>query len=147
MKILGIDFGTKRIGLAVGESTSCLVFPLRTVDAEPVAAAIDAVLDAARSESATHFVVGVPHRLAKGEGPAGETEILVAEFVEALKAKTDLTVDTEDERMTSALADRWRKMAGTKKAKFDRDAAAAAAILESYIMRRFGGGSVDWLPQ
>lgn len=137
MRILGIDFGTKRIGLAVGESTSPLVLPSRTVSAEPFDAAIDAVLAAAAEESAELLVVGVPHRLAKGEGPAGETELLVAKFVEALKAKTDIAIDTEDERMTSALADRWREMAGTKKGNFDRDAAAAAAILETYIERRF----------
>jgi putative Holliday junction resolvase len=141
MRIIGIDFGTKRIGLAVGESTSPLVLPLRTIDAEPFDAAVDAVLAAAADESAALLVVGVPHRLAKGEGPAGETEILVAKFVEALKAKTDLAVDTEDERMTSALADRWREMAGTKKQNFDRDAAAAAAILETYVERRYGAGS------
>lgn len=137
MRILGIDFGTKRIGLAVGESTSPLVLPLRTVPAEPFDEAVDAVLAAAREESAEILVVGVPHRLAKGDGPAGETEILVAKFVEALEAKTGLTVDTEDERMTSALADRWREMAGTKKKNFDRDAAAAAAILETYVARKF----------
>ncbi|HJV32815.1 MAG TPA: Holliday junction resolvase RuvX, partial [Patescibacteria group bacterium] len=77
MRIIGIDFGTKRIGLAVGESTSPLVLPLRTVGAEPLDAAVDAVLAAAAEESAELLVVGVPHRLAKGEGPAGETEILV----------------------------------------------------------------------
>jgi len=135
MIILGIDYGTKRIGLATGDSASALVFPLRTIDRAAVTDAVAAVLDAARAETAERIVVGVPRRMT-GAPETGETEREALAFVEALKAKGGIEVATEDERMTSALADRWHQM-GDKKAKFDRDAAAAAAILETYIERNF----------
>lgn len=147
MTILGIDYGTKRIGLAVGDSSTGMVFPLRSIErGSSLDEAINAVLEAARAESAVHFVVGVPRRL-KGSGDVGDTEREALGFVAALQAKTELTVETEDERMSSALADRWRLLAGTKKSKFDRDAASAAVILESYIMRRFPREDISWLPQ
>lgn len=136
MVILGVDYGTKRIGLATGDSASALVFPLRTIDRTAASDAVAAVLDAARAESAERIVVGVPRRMTGGS-ETGETERAALAFVGALRAETGIPVDTEDERMTSALADRWRHMEGRKKGKFDRDAAAAAAILESYIERTF----------
>jgi putative holliday junction resolvase len=138
MVILGIDYGTKRIGLATGDSSTGLVFPLRSIErGSSLDEAVSATLEAVRAESAEHIVVGIPRRLT-GEGQQlGDTEREALAFVDALKAKTGLTVETEDERMTSALADRWRMLSGTKKSKFDRDAASAAVILESYVMRRF----------
>lgn len=148
MVILGIDYGTKRIGLAVGDSSTGMVFPLRSIErGSSLDEAVGAVLEAARAESAVHFVVGVPRRLQGNGHPVGDTERQALDFKNALQAKTDLTVETEDERMSSGLADRWRLMAGTKKSKFDRDAVAAAVILESYIMRRFPREDISWLPQ
>jgi putative Holliday junction resolvase len=145
MTILGIDYGTKRIGLATGDSGSSLVFPLRTIERKEGLDAVAAVLEAARAESAGRVVVGVPRRMTGRGGAAGETERQALAFAESLLAgavKLGMTVevDTEDERMTSALADRWQEMSGGKKGKFDRDAAAAAAILETYIERNFGKG-------
>jgi putative holliday junction resolvase len=147
MVILGIDYGTRRIGLATGDSSTGLVFPLRSIErGSSLDEAIAAVLEAARAESAVHFVVGIPRRL-QGGTQVGDTEREALTFVAALQAKTDLAVETEDERMSSVLADRWRLLAGTKKSKFDRDAASAAVILESYITRRFPREDISWLPQ
>ncbi len=137
MLILGIDFGTKRIGLAVGDSSSSLAFPLRSVDAQPLPAAIASVLEVARAESVDRLVVGVPRRLS-GAGEAGDTERQALAFADALRDESRYAVDTEDERMTTGLVERWRKMSGKKRGKFDKDAAAAAAIVETYMGRVFG---------
>lgn len=137
MQILGIDYGTKRIGLATGDSASALVFPLRSIPGGALNEVVAAILDAARAENAQRIVVGVPRRMNNDKAQApGETERQALALVEAIKVRTALAVDTEDERMTTALAERWRKMSGKKKPQFDKDAGAAAAILESYIMRK-----------
>ncbi len=134
MRILGVDYGTARIGLAVGDTSSRFAFPLRSIVASPEDAALAAVVAAAKDEDAARIVVGVPYALDPSRAePRMQKE--AAGFVAALKEKTALQVDTEDERMTSALADRWRSEAGKKKKDFDKDAAAAAAILDSYMTR------------
>ena len=135
MRILGIDYGTKRIGLAVGETDSGMSFPLRTVQNKgDLAAAVALVAAAAKEEECGRFVIGMPVSLRGGE--AGETAVAVKEFAAVLKRVSGLAVDTEDERMTTALVERMRKDAGIRPQDFDRDAAAASVILESWMMRR-----------
>lgn len=136
MVILGVDYGRKRIGLAVGDSVSGFVFPLRTIELKKGQDAVAAVLEASKAESANHIVVGMPRRLdGKTERP-GEMEQEVAKFVGELASKTELTVDLEDERLSTAMAKRLCE-AAEKKARADRDAVAACVILESYILRTF----------
>ncbi len=134
MLLLGVDYGTKRTGLAVGDTETRLAFPLRTVGAASRAELVAAVLATAKEEEAERIVVGLPKRLS-GQGGAGETESAVIEFIEALRKTSGISVDTEDERMTTAAVERLRKDSGVKKKSFDRDAAAAAAILETYMQR------------
>ncbi len=133
MILLGVDYGTKRIGLATGDSESAMAFPLRSIESNTQS--IGEVVAIAATEGAEKIVVGIPYRLDGEHKTPGDTEQKVTDFLAALKNATNISVDTEDERMTSALVDRWREEAGTKKKDFDRDAAAATAILESYIER------------
>jgi putative Holliday junction resolvase len=138
MIILGVDYGTKRIGIATGDSSTRLAFPLRTVDGTDVVRAVDEIVTIAKEEAAERVVVGVPRPLARADGTARknvEQEALA--FAESIRAKTALPVEIEDERFSSRMADRWRKLSETKKKNFNRDAAAAAAILETYIERVF----------
>lgn len=133
MKLLGIDYGTKRIGIAVGDTDPFFVHPLRTIasDREDAAQEIGRI---AVEEDAKRIVVGMPYRMT-GEGRPGETEGEAGRFAAALRKETGIPVEVEDERLTTAVADRLRKEAGTPKGRFDRDAAAAAVLLESYIER------------
>ncbi len=133
MKILGVDFGTVRIGLAVGETDSGMAFPLRSISNDE--GALEAIIRIAGEEGAGRLVVGVPYRLT-GPGRAGETEKAVRLFIGGLEKKTDLPVDTEDERLTTALVEKMRRDAGVKPKDFDKDAAAATVILESYLARK-----------
>jgi len=133
MRILGIDYGTKRIGLAVGETDSGMAFPLRSVPND--AAALDVIIRIAGEESVGRLVIGMPYRMT-GAGAPGETESAVIAFIGGLKKKTELPIDTEDERLTTAMVEKMRKDAGVKPKDFDKDAAAATVILESYLARK-----------
>jgi RNase H-fold protein (predicted Holliday junction resolvase) len=59
----------------------------------------------------------------------------VLQLIEALRQHTAIQIDTEDERMTTALAESERRSMDIKKGKMDRDAVAAAILLESYMQR------------
>lgn len=133
MIILGVDYGTKRVGVASGDSVLAMAFPLKSVEGGVGAA--DAVIALAVSEGAERIVVGMPHRIDDVGGEMGDSEQRATAFVEVLKAKTAIMVDTEDERLTSAYADSIRAMSGAKKKQFDQDSVAAAAILETYMTR------------
>jgi putative Holliday junction resolvase len=140
MIVLGVDYGTKRIGLASGDSALAMAFPLRSIAAGDRAAGD--VADIAAKEGAERIVVGVPRRMTGDPDAApGETEEGALAFVEELRGATTLPVETEDERMTSAYADSVLAMSGGKKKDFDRDAVAAAAILETYLERMRRGAA------
>lgn len=138
VRILGIDVGRRRIGLAISDSTRTLARPLTTLtvgDADGVdRVANEIVRLAAEEDGLSAIVVGVPARL--DGSPTGETAY-VTQFIEALQSRTAIPVFGEDERLTSREAESrlavrersWRK----RKAKLD--AAAAAIILQEYLDR------------
>lgn len=128
MRILGVDYGTKRIGLAIGDTEMSMALPLRSV------ATLEEVITAARDEAAERVVIGMPTSMTDA-GVAGERAMLVKAFIERLRMVLALSIDTEDERMTTAMVERMRRDAGIKKKDFDADAAAATAILETYMQR------------
>jgi putative Holliday junction resolvase len=148
MVILGVDYGRKRIGLAVGDVNSGFVFPLRSIVREKGTDPHAEVLAAAKSENATHIVVGVPRRLDGKTDVPGEMEAEALAFVDDLRKRTDLTVDIEDERFSTALAERLCQGAEKVAKTADKDAIAACVILESFIMRTFGRNEdVGWLKE
>jgi len=138
MRILGIDYGTKRIGLAVGDTSPFFVEPLRTIESSVDAA--QRVADIAKEEDAELIVIGIPVALKGHE--QGETSEHVFKFIPELEKLTDLEIHTEDERMTTALADKiHREFGASKTKKFDRDAVAAAIMLETYVEKVLGAKS------
>ncbi|MGB7217581.1 MAG: Holliday junction resolvase RuvX [Vicinamibacterales bacterium] len=140
MRILGIDVGRRRVGLAISDTSGTLARPLSTVTVASAADAVARVLAevtrlAAEDDGLSAIVVGMPARL---DGrPTTETPY-VAAFIDALKTRTPIAVLTEDERLSSREAESrlavkekdWRR----RKAKLD--AAAAAVILQDYLDRR-----------
>jgi putative Holliday junction resolvase len=143
MRVMGVDYGRRRVGLAVSDASGLLASPLDTVtraaggsDAA-VVAAIAARLSrlADDGDPVEALVVGLPRRL---DGSPNEQTPLVERFARALEAATGLPVTLQDERLSSheaesrlALRERdWRK----RKARLD--AAAAAVILQDYLDAR-----------
>jgi putative holliday junction resolvase len=123
VKVLALDYGSARTGVAVSDPTGTVARPLAVVERAASEAGIRRLLELAREQDADAIVVGLPVTLRGERGrQAEETEA----FVELLRAATDLTVDTFDERYTT-------KLATASGGKAERDAVAAAHLLSSYL--------------
>lgn len=138
MRALGVDYGRKRIGLALSDATGMLARPWKTIarigNAQQVAAALarEAAALAVEPDGLTTIVIGWPRRLS---GEPTEQTTAVEAVAAHLRQITDIPVALQDERLTSREAESvlaatekdWRK----RKALVD--AAAAAIILQDYL--------------
>lgn len=132
-RYLGIDYGTKRIGLAVGDSEARLVTPLRMVQPGPaLEAQVRAVLAVAAEYEIDGFVVGLPLNMDDTEGPQAK---LTRTFGDALARAADLTVQYYDERLSSCAAEELLLDAElTRNKKRARiDSVAAQVILQGFL--------------
>ena len=143
MRVLAIDVGRRRVGLAISDVSATLARPLDTLlvdddgDASDALAQVSAAIErlAAEDDGLSAIVVGMPTRL---DGSASDETRRVVAFVAALKARTAIPITEEDERLSSheaesrlAVRERdWRKR------KKHLDAAAAAVILQDFLDRR-----------
>ncbi|MBI4117617.1 MAG: Holliday junction resolvase RuvX [Parcubacteria group bacterium] len=127
--ILSIDFGTKHIGLALGDSETSMVTPLPAIPSdEHVFEHLRALI---KEHECSALVVGKPVSL-----QSDDTEMTrkVEQWVIMLKRNFSLPVHWEDERLTTALASKMQKELQTSSA--DRDSIAAMLIAQSYIARQ-----------
>jgi putative holliday junction resolvase len=123
VKVLALDFGSARTGVAVSDPTGSVARPVGVVERAATASGIARILELVRGEDVELIVVGLPVTLRGERGSqAEETE----RFVEALRAATDLPVESFDERFTT-------KLAASAPAKAAEDAVAAAHLLTSYL--------------
>ncbi len=128
---LGIDHGTKRIGVAAGSSADGIATPLTVIRATPPEAAIEQILNLAEDYGAEGIVVGWPLNMDDTEGPQGK---LARAMASQLAGATKLDVRLWDERLSSFEAD--QALAGKltrKKKKARQDAVAAAFILREFL--------------
>jgi putative holliday junction resolvase len=124
MKIyLGIDYGEKRIGLALGNDETKMASPIGVVGT------IDEVFGVAKDEMVDEIVLGMPLHKTHENGK-GMMQDRTREFMEKLKAELDLPIHIFDERFSSRAAD---ALSGDKKTKAARDAVAAMLILQSFL--------------
>jgi putative Holliday junction resolvase len=139
VRVLGIDVGARRIGLAISDPSRTLARPLTTLAVANPSDAIDRVADLvgrlrAEDDGLDTIVVGLPSRL---DGTPTDATPAVVAFIAALKTRTMMPVETEGERLTSHEAD--QRLAATerdwRKRKRALDAAAAAIILQDYLDR------------
>ena len=139
MRVLGVDVGRRRIGLAVSDPSGLLARPLVTLEVSRADAVQRVVSEVERlmteSDGLAAIVVGVPRRL---DGAASEETAVVRQFIERLQSRVTLPIHTEDERLSSReaesrLAVRERDW---KKRKAQLDAAAAAVILQDFLDRQ-----------
>lgn len=135
MIALALDVGERRIGLALSDPSGLLATPLATIQRTQEPADVDEVLRLAEEHDVEKMVVGLPLELSGRRGPqAGR----VMAFARALIGRTELPVETVDERYSTVEAERRLRDSGVEPSK-DRarlDAAAAAVILESYLDAR-----------
>lgn len=130
--ILGFDFGTQRIGVAVGETMLRTARPLTTISAEANAARFEAIQRLIAEWQPTRLVVGLPLAL---DGSEHEMTARCRRFANQLNGRFKLPVDFADERMSSVQAEARLRAAGRdlRRDKKAIDAEAAAIILQSYF--------------
>ena len=128
--LLGFDYGTKRIGVAVGQDISHSVTPLTTLPSQNDKPDWDAISKLIAEWQPDRLVVGLPLHLDGSIQPLTEK---AQRFGNQLKGRYNLPVEMMDERLTSHEAEAELAARGGKVAKADIDALAAALILQSWL--------------
>ncbi len=123
MRVIALDYGAARTGVAVSDATGTIARPLGVIERAATRSGLEQIREIVREQEVGRVVVGLPLTLRGERGhQARETD----EFVEALRQALDVPVETYDERFTTALA-----VSGPGDA--PEDARAAAHLLESYL--------------
>ena len=134
MRILALDVGDRRIGVALSDPLGILATPLTTIErATPdTESAIDAILALAGQHEASEILVGIPYLMS---GRIGAQARITLDFAAALAERTHIPVTHTDERLSSVQADRMLAQSGTSTThdKSRTDSAAAAVILQAYL--------------
>jgi putative holliday junction resolvase len=135
MRVLAIDHGTKRMGIAISDPTGMIALPLEFVPAEPFAAFLERLKQLIGEKEVEMILVGMPRNMDGSYGPAAAK---VQEFVAVLKETIAIPVKTWDERLTSAQANRFLLQADVRRKdrKEKVDKAAAAILLQSFLDSR-----------
>jgi len=131
MTIVAVDFGKKRIGLAVSDPAQKGAYPLGTVERRSIFLDLAQIESRIADRQVSRIVVGLPLSMDGSEGPIARA---AREFAARLGAHLGLPVDFQDERLSSFEADeRMKSSVGRKHRKAARDAIAATVILEGWI--------------
>jgi putative Holliday junction resolvase len=139
MRVLALDHGTVRVGVAVSDELGMIARPLEFIPMEPWEGFLQRLNQLLTELKAEQVIVGLPRNMDGSSGPAAEK---VRAFVAKLRETITLPIRTWDERLTTVQAQRMLREAGhnsrTQKGKVD--ASAAAVLLQSYLDST--GGSV-----
>lgn len=132
MRIMALDVGDKRIGVAMSDPEGLLASPLTTIIRAGDGEAIDHICRLASEYEVGCVVVGLPYSL---DGSVGAQAEKVCAFARKLSERLQIDIKMQDERLSTAAADRLLLQAGLKKGhrRSIRDAAAAAFILQGYL--------------
>ena len=133
MRSLGLDIGDKRIGVAISDPEQILASPLTTIfvkddDSE----AFKSIADIVTTHKVHKIIIGLPYSM---NGSMGPQAIKVKTFAERLAEYVTVSIEFQDERLSTVAAVRLLIESGSKKRKKKehRDAAAAAFILQGYL--------------
>ena len=125
MRVLALDYGAARTGVAVSDATGTVARPVCVVARAATEPGLDRLTELVAEHEAELVVVGLPLTL-KGEHGAQARETVA--FVEALRKRLDVPIETEDERFTTTLAQQTGGQA-------PEDAVAAAHLLQGFLER------------
>jgi putative Holliday junction resolvase len=132
VRILALDHGTVRIGVATSDELKMIASPLEYIPAEPFDEFTDRLRILLQEQQVEQIVVGMPRNMDGSYGPAAER---VRVFIDRLKQVTQIPIRTWDERLTSAQANRMLIQGNVRRK--DRkqvvDKMAAAILLQSYL--------------
>ena len=132
MRVLALDHGTVRIGVAVSDELKMIARPLEFIPAEPFPEFVERLKVLIREQQADLIVVGMPRNM---DGTYGEAAAKVRAFLAALKDVVLVPIRTWDERLTTVSASKALRSGGTKASNQREriDAAAAAVLLQGYL--------------
>ena len=141
MKVLSVDYGSKRVGLASGDSANGVAFPKAVLKGGNDEVVVGAILDVCEEEGYGLVVFGLPLDMSDEKG---EQYKIVEGFVDGFRKEVsargvELEIDTVDERLSSFEADQYLndfKGAKVRKKDGDRDMLAAKVILERWFAKR-----------
>ncbi len=138
MRILAVDPGSKRVGLAVSDPTATIAQALSTVPAEPAATLASRLAEIAKAQDARRIVVGLPLRL---DGRRGPEAVAAKELADRLRQESGLPVELVDERLTTAAAERSLIAGGVRREKrrLSVDRVAATLLLQGHLDRKNRG--------
>jgi putative Holliday junction resolvase len=125
MRVMALDFGAARTGVAVSDATGTLARPVCVVERAASGAGLERLVALVREHEAELVVVGLPLTL---RGERGEQARATDDFVAALRPRLAIPVETYDERFTTTLAQQTRGRA-------PEDAVAAAHLLQGWLER------------
>jgi putative Holliday junction resolvase len=125
MRVLGLDYGSARLGCAISDPTGTVVSPLAVIE-PPDVRAVGALVD---EHGVDRVVVGLPVSL---DGSEGEQAAATRAFCRELERALEVPVETYDERLTTRLAAASRREGATAA----EDSLAAAHLLDSYLAAR-----------
>lgn len=135
MRIIGLDLGTKRIGIALSDPQAVIAFPLTVLERTSEAKDLEEISRLVQEHGVERVVVGLPRSL---DGSLGKEAARVQSFIDKLSRHLPSPVESWDERLSTVAAERQMTEAGKKRAqkKAERDAQAAAFMLQGYLDSR-----------
>jgi putative Holliday junction resolvase len=138
VRILAIDPGSKRVGVALSDPTATIAQALTTMPAEPAATLASRIAKLARENEAARIVVGLPKRLDGSRGPEAKAAKLLADDI---RTESRLPVELVDERLTTVAAERSLIAGGVRrdKRRLSVDRVAATLMLQAHLDRRRAG--------
>ncbi len=128
-RLLGLDYGTRRIGVAISDSSRLIASPYAVIEAGSALPSLDEIL---ADEDIDAIVVGLPISLSGEEGPVAAA---ARSFAETVEGHTGLTVVLVDERFTTKVAEDVLIAGGVRRAKRRdiRDKMAATVMLQGHL--------------
>lgn len=132
MRVLALDLGKKRIGLAVSDEEASIAFPAGALESKGRRKDVLALLELIEEKGISRVVIGLPKHLDGRSGPEAEAAL---SFAQKLHEASGLPVDTLDERWTTIEAERILRDQGRKGKKRRQlvDSVAASIILRTYL--------------
>lgn len=135
MKALGMDLGTRTLGLATSDRLGLIASPFKTIRYEDINDLVNEVLEIIKNEKIEVLVLGYPKNMNNTEGPAVER---TNSFKSLLESKTDLEINLIDERLSTVEAENYllEEDMSRKNRKGVIDAVAASVILDTYLRQQ-----------
>jgi putative Holliday junction resolvase len=134
-RILGIDFGTVRIGLALSDPTGTLASPLPHLEKKTISQINAALTELVETHEISRVVVGLPRNMDGSYGPAAEK---VRDFISKIQGSLSVPIETQDERLTTVQASKQLSQIGLNQKELRKkiDSSSASLILQQYLDRK-----------